>query len=78
MPERGAAVGIMANQIPMERFPETVARLFPLLGNDDRENMTLIWQAVMPTPAFDQAKLMIQKAIGDEWADLLKRIPTLA
>jgi len=77
MPDQGKAVGIMANEVPQERFPEIVAWMFPLLDNNDRENMTLIWQMVMPPPAFDQAKLLIQKAIGDDWAELTRRIPTL-
>lgn len=77
MPDQGKAVGIMANEVPQERFPELVAWMYPLLGNDDRENMTRIWQMVMPPPAFDQAKLLIQKAIGNEWAELTRRIPTL-
>jgi hypothetical protein len=78
MPDQGKAVGIMANQIPQERFPEIVAWLYPLLGHNDRENMTRIWQMVMPPPAFDQAKLLIQKAIGNDWAELVRRIPELA
>jgi len=42
-----------------------------------RENMTRIWQMVMPPPAFDQAKHLIQKAIGDDWAELMRRISPL-
>jgi hypothetical protein len=77
MADQGKAVGIMANEIPQERFPELVAWLYPLLDHNDRENMTLIWQMVMPPPALDQAKLLIQKAIGNDWAELIRRIPTL-
>ena len=77
MPEQGKAVGIMANQIPMERFPEIVAWLYPLIDHNDRENMTRIWQMVMPPSAFDQARALIQKAIGDDWAELIRRIPSL-
>ena len=76
--DQGKAVGIMANQMPQERFPELVAWLYPLLNHNDRENMTRIWQMVMPPPAFDQAKQLIQKAIGDDWAELMRRIPPLA
>ena len=76
--DQGKAVGIMANQIPQERFPELVAWLYPLLNHNDRENMIRIWQMVMPPPAFDQAKLLIQKAIGDDWAELERRIQSLA
>ena len=76
--DQGKAVGIMANQMPQERFPELVAWLYPLLNHNDRENMTRIWQMVMPPPAFDQAKQLIKKAIGDDWAELMRRIPPLA
>ena len=77
MADQGKAVGIMAKEIPQERFPELVAWIFPLMDHNDRENMTRIWQMVMPPPAFDQAKLLIQKTAGDDWAELTRRIPTL-
>jgi hypothetical protein len=76
-PEQGKAVGIMSGVIPQERFPEVIAWLFPLINNNDRENMTRIWQMVMPAPVFAQTKALIQKALGSEWAELTRRIPTL-
>jgi hypothetical protein len=78
VPDQGKAVGVMASTVPQDRFPEVIAWMFPLLGDDDRENMTRIWQMVMPAPAFAGAKQLIQKAIGDDWAELVRRIPTLA
>ena len=78
MADQGKVVGIMANQVPQERFPELVSWIYPLMDNNDRENMTSIWQMVMPPPAFDQAKQLIKKAVGDGWAELIRRIPTLA
>lgn len=36
------------------------------IHNAFRHDMTRIWQMVMPPPAFDQVKLLIQKAIGDD------------
>lgn len=75
--EQGKAVGIMASKVPPERFPEFVAWMFPLLGHDDRENMTRIMQMVMPAPAFAGAKELIKKAIGSDWAELTHRIQTL-
>ena len=78
LPEQGKAVGIMASTVPQDRFPELVAWMFPLIGHDDRENMTRIWQMVMPPPAFEKAKTLIQEAIGDDWAELTRRIPTLS
>ncbi|MCJ7444511.1 MAG: hemerythrin domain-containing protein [Methanotrichaceae archaeon] len=77
LPEQGKAVGIMSRTVPQERFPELVAWMFPLLGHDDRENMILIWQSVMPAPAFTGVKELIKKAIGSDWAELTRRIPTL-
>ena len=77
LPEQGKALGIMAQMVPQERFPEVVAWLFPLIGHDDRENMTRIWQTMMPAPAFAGVKGLIQKAIPGDWAELTRRIPNL-
>ena len=75
--EVGKAVGLMSSTIPQDRFPEVVAWLYPLIGPVDRENMTRIWQMVMPPPFFAVVKGLIQKAVGNDWADLTRRIPTL-
>jgi hypothetical protein len=32
----------------------------------------------MPPPVFEQVKQLAQKAIGNDWAELVRRIPTLA
>jgi hypothetical protein len=77
MPEQAKALGLMASTVPQDRFPELVAWLYPLIGIDDRENMTRIWQMVMPAPAFAHIKQLIQEAIGDAWNELTRRIPTL-
>ena len=77
MPDQGKALGVMASTVPPQRFPEVIAWMFPLLGHDDRENMTRVWQMVMPAPAFAGVKRLIQEAIGDDWAELTRRIRTL-
>jgi hypothetical protein len=77
VPDQGTAVGVMASTVPQDRFPELVAWMFPLLGDDDRENMTRIWQMVMPADAFTGATALVEQAIGDEWAELARRIPEL-
>ncbi len=77
MPEQGKAVGQMSTHVPRERFPEVVAWMFPLLGINDRENTTRIFQNVFPAPAFAGVKAMIHKAIGDDWAELTGRITAL-
>jgi hypothetical protein len=76
-PDQGKAVGLMASTVPQDRFPEVVAWLFPLLGHDDRENMTRIWQMVLPAEAFSGAAQLIRKSVGDDWAELTRRIPEL-
>jgi hypothetical protein len=77
LPEQGKALGIMSSTVPKERFPEVVAWMYPLIGNDDRENMTRIWQMVLPAPAFAGVKELIKKSVGSDWAELTRRIPTL-
>jgi hypothetical protein len=77
-PDQGQAVGIMAGEVPQDRFPELVDWMYPLLGDDDRENMTRIWQMVMPADAFAGAVQLVHHAIGDDFAELSRRIPDLA
>jgi zinc finger-like protein len=78
MPDQGKAVGVMANSVPQERFPGVVAWMYPLIGDDDRENMTRIWQSVMPPEAFAWAVGLIRQAVGDDFAELERRIPGLS
>jgi hypothetical protein len=77
LPEQAKALGIMAGTVPKERFPEVIAWMFPLIGNDDRENMTRIWQMVMPAPVFAGVKGMIKNSVGNDWGELTRRIPGL-
>ncbi len=77
LPNQGTIIGEMAQKIPQERFPEVVAWLYPLIGPDDRENMTRIWQQALPEPAFAGVTKLIQAAIGDDWAELTRRLPEI-
>jgi hypothetical protein len=74
---QGTILGEMAQGTPQERFPEVVAWLYPLIGPDDRENMTRIWQQVLPEPAFTGVAKLIKKAIGNDWVELTRRLPEL-
>ena len=78
VPDQGKAVGVMAGTVPQDRFPELVTWLYPLLGHDDRENMTRIWQMVMPPEAFGGAVQLVHQAIGGDFAELTRRIPGVA
>jgi hypothetical protein len=77
LPEQWKAIGLMSREVPQERYPEAVAWLFPLISQDDRENLVRGWQTTMPPPVFAGAKELIKKAIPSDWAELTERIPTL-
>ena len=78
VPEQAMAVGIMAGQVPADRNPDLIAWMFPLLGDDDRENMTRVWQMVMPPEVFTGAIGLVHQVIGDDFDELHRRIPELA
>jgi hypothetical protein len=77
-PDQGKAVGILAAEIPQDRFPQFIAWLFPLIGDEDRENMLRIQQMVLPAEAFAGLTQLVQTAIGDDWTRLSRRMPDLA
>jgi hemerythrin-like domain-containing protein len=77
LPEQGAIIGKMPQKIPQERFPEAVSWLFPLVGNNDRENMIRIWQQALPPAVFAGVTGMVKAAIGNDWKELTRRIPEL-
>ena len=77
VPEQGRIVGVMSAQIPPERQPELIAWLFPLIGPDDRENLLRIQQGVLPPEIFSQVAGLARRAVGDDWAELMRRMPEL-
>ena len=77
LPDQGVIVGKMSQRIPQERFPEVVTWLYPLLGSNDRENMVRIMRQALPAPVFAGITNLIHTAIGDDWAELTRRIPEL-
>jgi hemerythrin-like domain-containing protein len=77
LPDQLAINGNMAREIPQERFPELVAWIYPLMSNDDRENMTVIWQKALPEAAFAGVVKLIQTAVGKDWEELVRRVPEL-
>lgn len=76
--DQARAVGVMAREVPQDRFPEFVAWMYPLLGDVDRENMTRVWQMLMPPEVFAGAVRLIHQAIGEDFVALNRRIPELA
>jgi hypothetical protein len=77
VPQQGDAVGRMASHAPDERFPEVVAWMFPLIGSDDRVNMTRSWQMGMPAEGFAMASQLIEAVVANDWVELTRQVPEL-
>jgi hemerythrin-like domain-containing protein len=72
------AVGIMSSSMPGSRVPEFTAWIYPLLGDDDRENFTRALMMLMPWEVFAPSIPLIRQASGDGFAELTRRMPELA
>jgi hypothetical protein len=75
--EQWDTISVLTGMVPRDRFPEVVGWWFPLVGQKDRENITRIWQMRMPSPVFAQVKELIKTSVGNDWAELTRRIPGL-
>jgi hemerythrin-like domain-containing protein len=75
--DQGATIGNMAREVPQQRYGEFVTWVMTFTDLNDRENMTRIWQQVLPAPAFAGIGGLIKTAVGDDWAKLTERIPEL-
>lgn len=71
------AVDGLCFAIPQDRFAEVIAWMFPVLRQDDRENMVRVWQMLWPAESFGWSLPFIREAVGDDWAELCRRIPEL-
>jgi len=78
VPDQVKAVSTMSSTMPGNRVPEFTAWIYPLLGDDDRENFTRALQMLMPWEVFAPSIPLIQQATGDGFAELTRRIPELA
>src|SRR5262245_49259440 len=78
LPDQVKMVGTMSSQMPGQRVPEFTAWIYPLLGDDDRENFTRALQMLMPWEDFAPGIPLIEQATGEGFAELTRRIPELA
>jgi hemerythrin-like domain-containing protein len=78
LPDQVKVVGIMSSQMPGTRVPEFNAWLYPLLGDDDRENFTRALMMLMPWEVFAPSIPQIRQVTGAGFAELSRRIPELA
>jgi hemerythrin-like domain-containing protein len=72
------AVGVMSSTMPGSRVPEFNAWIYPLLGDDDRENFTRVLLMLIPWEDFAPSIPQIRQATGDGFAELARRMPELA
>ena len=78
VPDQVKAVGVMSSTMPGNRVPEFTAWIYPLLGDDDRENFTRALAMLMPWEVFAPSIPLIRDATGDGFAELSRRMPELA
>jgi hypothetical protein len=78
VPDQVKAVGIMSSTMPGHRVPEFTAWIYPLLGDDDRENFTRALMMLMPWDVFAPSIPLIREATGGGFAELTRRLPELA
>jgi hypothetical protein len=78
VPDQVKAVSVMSSSMPGNRVPEFTAWIYPLLGDDDRENFTRALMMLMPFEVFAPSIPLISQATGDGFAELARRIPELA
>jgi hypothetical protein len=72
------AVSLMSSTMPGSRVPEFTAWIYPLLGDDDRENFTRAIMMLMPWDVFAPSIPLILEATGEGFAELTRRVPELA
>ena len=77
-PDQVKMVGAMSSTMPGSRVPEFTAWIYPLLGDDDRENFTRALAMLMPWEAFAPGIPLIRQATGDGFAELTRRMPELS
>ena len=75
--EQASIVGLMGRALPPEKYPMTIQWLFPLLDIEDRVAATRVWMSELPPQVFDGLKLLIKKAVAENWVELAQRIPEL-
>jgi len=63
LPEEKGMGGTLSSMVPRERLPEVIAWIFPLLGTVDRQNLTEVFQMLMPPEVFSGVEGLIRKAL---------------
>ncbi len=62
--EQAAAVAALASGVPNGRFGDFVSWLFPLLGDQHRENVLTYWRSAMPPEVFARSLQFAEDAMA--------------
>ncbi len=72
--EQAPIVGGMAGGVPPERVPAFIDWLFPIIDVVDSVKMADVWKQLMPEPVFASLAPLVEKATGDDWAEIARQI----
>jgi hemerythrin-like domain-containing protein len=75
--EQAHMVERIGAETPEELFPDAVAFVFGLADPEDRAVITRGWMEAFGTDGFAYTLPLIQQAVGEDWDDLVKRVPEL-
>ncbi len=72
--EQAPIVGGMAGGVPPERMPAFIDWLFPIIDTINSVKMADVWKQLMPEPVFANLAPLVEKATGDDWAEIARQI----
>jgi iron-sulfur cluster repair protein YtfE (RIC family) len=67
----------MSQKVPPDKFLMFTQWFFPLLDLDDQVLVTKGWMSVMPPPVFSNVKMLIEKAVAQNWTKITRQIPEI-
>jgi zinc finger-like protein len=76
--EQARAVGVFTDALPVDRFGDFVRWLFPLVDTAERVRVARVWRDAMPADVFAGSIGLVERTIGDEFANLVAHMPELA
>jgi hypothetical protein len=76
--DQANAVGAFTDALPVARFSDFVGWLFPLVEVDGRARVVRVWQVAMPPQAFAGSMSLVERALGNDYSDLVERVPELS
>ena len=60
--------------VPPERVLALIDWLFPIIDIVDRVKLADVWKQLMPEPVFASLAPLVEKATGDDWAEIARQV----